>query len=188
MILIMLIGFLFPIAWVYVTSFKPPHDIFKPDKILFEPTLYNYNYIVNVRPSLKELLNSFIICVLSTAIVIAVSLPAAYSFARFKTGAGHLLFVTISTRMFPGVVAALPFFFAYRTLGLLDTHLGLILGVCGDSMGAHGGLNGCCYPAHLVCGLVYAKIYCSWADLWCSKGIESPAAAPRVAWKIYLIE
>lgn len=126
-ILIMLIGFLFPIAWVYVTSFKPPHDIFKPDKILFEPTLYNYNYIVNVRPSLRELLNSLIICVLSTAIVIFVSVPAAYSFARFKTGAGHLLFVTISTRMFPGVVAALPFFFAYRNLGLLDTHFGLIL-------------------------------------------------------------
>lgn len=126
-IVIMLIGFVFPIAWVYVTSFKAPADIFRPDKLLFEPTLYNYNYITNVRPSLEELWNSLIICIFSTAIVIFVSLPAAYSFARFKTGKGHLLFVTISTRMFPGVVAALPFFFAYRDLGLLDTHLGLIL-------------------------------------------------------------
>lgn len=126
-IVIMLIGFVFPIAWVYVTSFKAPDDIFRPEKLLFEPTLYNYNYITNVRPSFKELWNSLIVCVFSTAIVIFVSLPAAYSFARFKTGKGHLLFVTISTRMFPGVVAALPFFFAYRDIGLLDTHLGLIL-------------------------------------------------------------
>jgi multiple sugar transport system permease protein len=126
-IVIMLIGFVFPIAWVYVTSFKAPADIFRPDKLIFEPTLYNYNYITNVRPSFRELWNSLIVCIFSTAIVIFVSLPAAYSFARFKTGKGHLLFVTISTRMFPGVVAALPFFFAYRDIGLLDTHLGLIL-------------------------------------------------------------
>jgi multiple sugar transport system permease protein len=126
-IAIMLFGFVFPIFWVYVTSLKAPDDIFRPEKLLFEPTLYNYEYITNVKPSFRELWNSLIISVVSTAIVIFVSLPAAYSFARFKTGAGHLLFVTISTRMFPGVVAALPFFFAFRYVGILDTHLGLIL-------------------------------------------------------------
>lgn len=126
-IVVMLVGFLFPIAWVYVTSFKSPEDIFKPEKLIFRPTLYNYVYIVKTRPSLRELWNSFVVTVASTALVMAVSLPAAYSFARFNTGKGHLLFVTISTRMFPGVVAALPFFFVFRDLGLLDTHLGLIL-------------------------------------------------------------
>lgn len=124
---IMLFGFLFPIAWVYVTSFKAPDDIFKPEKLLFTPTLYNYEYIANVRPSFRELVNSAIVSLASTALVIMVSVPAAYSFARFNTGKGHLLFVTISTRMFPGVVAALPFFLVFRDLGLLDTHLGLIL-------------------------------------------------------------
>jgi multiple sugar transport system permease protein len=29
--------------------------------------------------------------------------------------------------MFPGVVAAIPFFFMFRNMGLIDTHLGLIL-------------------------------------------------------------
>ena len=56
-----------------------------------------------------------------------IALPAAYSFARWNTGGGHLLFNTISTRMFPGVVAAIPFFILFRRLGLLDTHIGLIL-------------------------------------------------------------
>jgi multiple sugar transport system permease protein len=81
----------------------------------------------NVRPSFKELWNSFIISVGSTIIVILVSLPAAYSFARFKTGVGIFCSCHHLTRMFPGVVAALPFFFAFRDLGLLDTHIGLVL-------------------------------------------------------------
>jgi len=59
--------------------------------------------------------------------VMMVSLPAAYSFARFNTGSGHLLFVTISTRMFPPAVAAIPLFFWFKNLGLLDTHAGLTL-------------------------------------------------------------
>lgn len=123
---LMLFTFLFPVFWVYVTSFKSPEDIFGTG-LFFEPTLYNYKYLIDVRPSLSELLNSVIVSVVSTVFVMVISVPAAYSFARFNTGNGHLLFITISTRMFPGVVAAIPFFVLYRELGLLDTHLGLTL-------------------------------------------------------------
>ncbi|MCP4400769.1 MAG: carbohydrate ABC transporter permease [bacterium] len=120
----MLIGFVFPIFWVYVTSFKPNDAIFKT-QFLFTPTLANYHRILVIRPSLGELWNSMIISVASTVFVMLIALPAAYSFARFNTGKGHLLFTTISTRMFPGVVAALPFFFVFRDVRLLDTHFGL---------------------------------------------------------------
>ncbi|MDZ7837182.1 MAG: carbohydrate ABC transporter permease [Actinomycetota bacterium] len=65
--------------------------------------------------------------VLSTIFVMIIAVPAAYSFARWNTGGGHLLFITISTRMFPAVVAALPFFIVFRDLGLLDTRAALVL-------------------------------------------------------------
>jgi len=126
-IVVMLITFVFPILWVYITSFKSPDDIFQADKIFFVPTLYNYQFLIDTRPSLGQLWNSAILAVCSTFLVMIIAMPAAYSFARFNTGKGHLLFVTISTRMFPGVVAALPFFLLFRDLGLLDTHLGIIL-------------------------------------------------------------
>ncbi|MBE0477769.1 carbohydrate ABC transporter permease [Candidatus Aerophobetes bacterium] len=126
-VVIILVGFLWPIVWVYVTSLKSVADIFRPEKLVFSPTLYNYRYLVTVRPSIMEFRNALIITFASTALVMAVSLPAAYSFSRFNTGGGHLLFITISTRMFPGVVAALPFFFLFRNMGLLDTHIGLVL-------------------------------------------------------------
>ena len=117
----------FPVFWIYVTAFKSPEDIFSENPFFFQPTLENFGYLIHVRPSFGELVNSLIMSVISTVFVMAVSLPAAYSFARFNTGNGHILFITISTRMFPGVVAAIPFFFLFRDLGLLDSHLGLIL-------------------------------------------------------------
>jgi len=125
-IAIILFAFTFPVFWVYITSLKSPEDIFGTG-LIFKPTLYNYEYIINVRPAINELINSLIVSIASTVVVMAISVPAAYSFARFNTGNGHILFITISTRMFPGVVAAIPFFIAFREFGLLDTHLGLTL-------------------------------------------------------------
>ena len=124
---LMVFIFIFPVVWIYVTALKSPADIFADNPFIFTPTLENFNYLINVRPSLTELVNSLIMSIVSTIFVMAVSLPAAYSFARFNTGNGHILFITISTRMFPGVVAAIPFFLLFRELRLLDTHLGLIL-------------------------------------------------------------
>jgi len=56
-----------------------------------------------------------------------ISLPAAYGFARYNTSDGTLLFTTISTRMFPGIIAAVPYYFLFSNMGLIDTHIGIIL-------------------------------------------------------------
>ncbi|UCF93697.1 MAG: carbohydrate ABC transporter permease [Desulfobacterales bacterium] len=119
-----------PLLWIYLTAFKASGDIFTTELkklIVFAPTLDNFQRLMTDYPYWFNLGNTAIVSVVSTIFVMLVSLPAAYSFARWNTGGGHLLFVTISTRMFPGVVAALPFFIIFRTLGLLDTHVGLIL-------------------------------------------------------------
>ncbi len=122
--------FVFPILWIYITSFKETQDIFNLDfskLFYFTPTLTNFGHLFTKTPFFLEITNTAIISVVSTLLVMLVSMPAAYSFARFNTGSGHLLFTTISTRMFPAVVAAIPFFVAYKTVGWLDTHIGLIL-------------------------------------------------------------
>jgi multiple sugar transport system permease protein len=128
--IIILVIALGPLLWIYLTAFKSANDIMTGQlikQIIFTPTLDNFKRIFIDFPFFKDLLNTVIISVSSTVLVMIISLPAAYSFARWNTGGGHLLFTTISTRMFPGVVAALPFFILFRKLGLLDTHIGLIL-------------------------------------------------------------
>ena len=119
-----------PLLWIYLTAFKTSGDIFTTELkklIAFTPTLGNFKRLFTDYPYWFNLGNTAIVSIMSTIVVMVVSLPAAYSFARWNTGGGHLLFVTISTRMFPGVVAALPFFVIFRSFGLLDTHVGLIL-------------------------------------------------------------
>lgn len=126
-VLLIVIG---PLLWIYLTAFKSAGDIFTTELkslIVFAPTLDNFERMFTDYPFWFNLGNTAIVSVVSTIFVMIVSMLAAYSFVRWNTGGGHLLFITISTRMFPGVVAAIPFFIVFRTLGLLDTHAGLIL-------------------------------------------------------------
>src|SRR4029077_16017771 len=52
----------------------------------------------------------------------------AYAFSRFKVPlADDLLFFILSTRMMPPIAVAIPIYLMYRTLGLSDSHLGMIL-------------------------------------------------------------
>lgn len=128
--ILVLIGVLGPLVWIYLTAFKSSTDIFAGTlsrQIIFKPTLENFIRLFDQFPFFRALGNSLILSIGSTVLVMIVALPAAYSFARWNTGGGHILFNTIASRMFPGVVAAIPFFLVYRALNLLDTHIGLIL-------------------------------------------------------------
>ncbi len=119
-----------PVLWIYLASLKSQADIYAvglAKVFAFSPTLANYELLFTGTTFGLEMRNTAIIAVASTALVMLVSLPASYSFGRWNTGGGMLLFVTISTRMFPAAVAAIPFFFAFKALGLLDTHIGLTL-------------------------------------------------------------
>ena len=72
--------------------------------------------------------NSLVIAITSTLLAVSMGTITAYGFSRFKIkGESDLLFFILSTRMLPPVVVAIPMFLMYRTFGLNDTHLGLIL-------------------------------------------------------------
>ncbi len=76
----------------------------------------------------QRLTNSVIIASVSTILSVTLGLLAAYAFSRFRVpGEGDLLFFILSTRMLPPVVVTIPIFLMYRSLGLHDTHIGLIL-------------------------------------------------------------
>jgi multiple sugar transport system permease protein len=76
----------------------------------------------------SRFLNSLIIAIASTLIAVALGVLTAYGFSRFRmAGEDDLLFFILSTRMLPPVVVAIPMFLMYRTVGLVDTHLGLII-------------------------------------------------------------
>jgi multiple sugar transport system permease protein len=72
--------------------------------------------------------NSVIIGFGSTFLSVFLGTLAAYAFSRFRVPLkDDLMFFILSTRMMPPIAVAIPIFLMYRTLGLSDTHLGMIL-------------------------------------------------------------
>ena len=73
-------------------------------------------------------INSLIIAFGSTVLAVALGTLAAYGFSRFRVPLkDDLLFFILSTRMMPPIAVAIPIYLMYRTTGLSDTRLGMIL-------------------------------------------------------------
>lgn len=129
-ILLVLTFFFFPIFWMLLTSFKPEGAIMvSPPQFLFTPTLDNYSHALFDKNFLFYVGNTLIISTISTFIVIVIGSLAAYSFARYNVGDGHVLFFILSTKMMPAIAVILPYFLIFRDLGRTDIgkflHLGL---------------------------------------------------------------
>ncbi len=76
----------------------------------------------------SRFMNSLIVAIVSTVLAVGMGTFTAYGFSRFRVkGEDDWLFFILSTRMLPPVVVAIPMFLMYRTFGLNDTHIGLII-------------------------------------------------------------
>lgn len=128
-LLLVLFVVVFPFYWMVVTSLKVPAQIFTdPPTFMFTPTLEHYQQAFNQYNIGRNLINSLIVTGTVTLLAIALGTPAAYAMARFDFRAkGELWFWMITHRMLSPIVLAVPFFFIARELGLLNTHLVLIL-------------------------------------------------------------
>jgi multiple sugar transport system permease protein len=126
---VVLILSMFPLVWVLLTSIKYPIDAFSlPPKIIFEPTLSNYANLFEYSSIFRNFLNSFIVAVSTTFLALVIGVPAAYSFSRFRfPKRKHVAFWILTTRMAPAVAALIPLYLFWLKLGLLDTHLALIV-------------------------------------------------------------
>lgn len=126
---------LFPIYWLLNTSLKTARDaIARPPRFIFTPILENYQRVIQDALIWDYFVNSTIVGLGTTVATLAVGIPAAYVLARFPfRGSADISFWILTTRMTPPVAMLIPFFVMYYQLGLLDTHIGLIV--------VHAGLN-----------------------------------------------
>lgn len=126
-IAVIVLVFIFPVYWTFITSIKPLGQAISYPPIFFplRPTLSGYVEVVTVRGELV-FRNSLIIAGFTTIISLAVGSLAAYSLARFKIGGFHLPFWILSTRMMPGVAVIIPIFILVSKLGLVDRLLSVV--------------------------------------------------------------
>ena len=130
---IALLFFMFPVVWMFLTSFKSEPEYFSYPPVFIPEDFSLRNYVNAMafppdgRGGLQGLRDSLIIASATALVSLLIGAPAAYSLARFRIGGENLSFWILSTRMFPPVAAALPLFLIFKQLRLLDTHLALII-------------------------------------------------------------
>jgi multiple sugar transport system permease protein len=127
---------LFPIYWILSTSLKTTVDALAiPPRWLFTPIFDNYAEVFSGSDVGKYFTNSVIVGLGSTFIGLLVGVPASYVLARYNfRRRADFDFWILSTRMTPPVAMLIPFFVMYRTVGLQDTHLGLMLAHVGQNL------------------------------------------------------
>ena len=123
---------LLPIYWLLNMSFKTTNEILGSFTLWpQEFTLDNYRKIFTDPTWYRGYLNSISYVAINTVLSVAVALPAAYAFSRYRfLGDKHLFFWLLTNRMAPPAVFALPFFQLYSAIGLFDTRLAVALAHC----------------------------------------------------------
>lgn len=117
---------LFPLYWMVNISLTRPQDIIDAPLFPIHPTFDGYRAALSTQ--MPNLITSLVIAFGTVVLTLVISLPAAFAMAKLKTpGSGAVLFTFLLAQMIPGVVLILAMFTLYNAMGLLNTHLGLML-------------------------------------------------------------
>ena len=118
----------FPILWVILGSFKSDRQIISRSlNVFFQPTLDNYRRVFSSHDFAKFLVNSLIVAIGTSSIVLASTFPASYCLSRYKTGGDMMNLGILITRISPPAAVLMPFFIIFRSFGLLNNLWSLIL-------------------------------------------------------------
>lgn len=120
----------FPIFWMISTSFKPEGEIFlrSPTLLPKDWTLTNYVNALSREDIWIYLKNSLITAGSGSLLTTALASYAAFSFAKYRyRGRMAMMYFMLSAQMFPFAVLLISLYPMLQSLGLLNTHLGLVI-------------------------------------------------------------
>ena len=135
---LVLVFFLFPIAWIVLMSFHTNESILSAVPQPFAaPTLQNYATLFSGKlvtnsgtqdvNFLGNLANSVLLASSSVVISLILGVPAAYAFARFRFPLGEdIAFTLLSFRFAPPLLVLLPLSLYFQDIGLSNTYVGLV--------------------------------------------------------------
>lgn len=121
---------LFPLIWLFVSSFKSDADVIKWPPVFF-PSQWltaQYEYVLEAIPILTMLKNTVVFAGGVTVISLIFDSMAAYAFSRMQFRGKNVIFgIILLTMMVPFQIIMIPLYMEEFKLQILDTYLGLIL-------------------------------------------------------------
>ena len=125
------LGVLFPFYWMVLTSLKSYsayNQEYIPKLFTTSPTLQNYADAFTQVPLGRYFVNSIVFTAVTTALMLVVTVLAAYAFARLSFRGKNLVFTLyLSLMMIPSELVVITNYVTITDWNLRNTYLGLIL-------------------------------------------------------------
>lgn len=137
-LIVVSIMMLLPLVFLVANAFKTPAEMLSwpPTIIPHDPTLANFEAVLGDTPLLRWIGNSIAFAVLSTIAIVATSAIAGYVFGKFRFRTMNILFALfLATAIVPFEVYMIPLYFQAKSLGILNSLWGLLLGYLVMSFG-----------------------------------------------------
>lgn len=121
---------LLPVWYIAVLSLSGGSGALSGSLSLFprNPTFANYRNILVEEPFLRWFINSAILSIGTMIIAMGSSILAAYAFSRFRfAGRNMALWILLVLNAFPQLLTMFAIFRLFKSMGLLNSYIGLIL-------------------------------------------------------------
>ena len=121
---------IFPFWWVINLSLRPAGDLYLNGYYFLPPrlSLESYVDVFEKVPAARWFLNSVLVSVVQTVLVVVVSFLAAFALTHFRfRGRNFVLLATLATLMIPVQTLMVPIYVILANVGWLDTYLAVIV-------------------------------------------------------------
>jgi ABC-type glycerol-3-phosphate transport system permease component len=118
-----------PLLWMLFGAFKPSSDLFAyPPHVLGPYTLANFPRLVAETQFVTYFKNSVFVAGVTVIVDIVIATMAAYSLTRYHYPGRELMAnLTLFTYMFAPIMIIIPVYVLLAKIGLVNSHLGIIL-------------------------------------------------------------
>ncbi|MBF4552424.1 sugar ABC transporter permease [Pseudoclavibacter sp. RFBJ3] len=136
-VVLIVLAQVYPLAWLFVTSFRTAADFAggNPFALPAEFTLENYSRAFATGNLWLNIANSFIVTLGSSALIVIAGMMAAFALQvlGFRLS-GLVRGLFLLGIIVPVQIALVPLFIDYSQIGLLDTHLSMIIPLAAFAM------------------------------------------------------
>ena len=122
------ITFIYPFIWMIGASLAPLHEVGNLKFLPRHPTLNNFKLMLEKIPIGRSLLNSLLVAVLTTSLVLLTGSTVGYALAKMQFRGRQLIFyVIVFTMSLPFQITLIPNYITMVNLHLVNTYLALVV-------------------------------------------------------------
>lgn len=122
------LSFIYPFVWMLGASLSPESEIGKMNLWPAHPTLANFKSMIGKIPIGLSLVNSLLVAILTTSLVLVTGSMVGYALAKMKFKGRQLIFyVIVFTMSLPFQVTLIPNYITMVNLHFVNTYFALVI-------------------------------------------------------------